>query len=119
MVTDALTGAGILETFGGRIADRRKRQRAVVEWPLRLWRAHQHVLDSYTVNVSSRGLYCCSPQPFSPGEALVGVLEIPGLGAQFESRKLLLRCELLVMRVDLLATAAIVELPAGSSTTRC
>jgi hypothetical protein len=100
MVADAPISAATVETFSWRIADRRKRQRVAVQWPLRLWRTHEHILDTCTVNVSSGGFYCVCSQPLSPGEALIAVLEIPACGTDGESQKLVLRCEVLVLRVE-------------------
>ncbi len=72
----------------------------VVQWPVRMWRVHEHLLDTYTVNVSSGGFYCVCSQPFSPGEMLIAVLEIPGACGDREPQKLLLRCEVLVLRIE-------------------
>ncbi len=91
------------EPLMGRIADRRKRQRVIVQWPVRIWRRNEHVLDACTVNISSGGLYCICPGPLSPGDTLIAILEIPGSSADRERPKLMLRCEILVLRVETLA----------------
>lgn len=100
-----VTGAPIstVETFIARITDRRKRQRVVVQWPVRVWRFHEYILDTHTVNVSSGGFYCICPRLFSLGETLTAVLEIPAVGSDREFQKLMLRCEALVLRVEALA----------------
>lgn len=103
MVTDAPISAGIVESFIGRIGDRRKRQRLVVQWPLRLWRNGEHIVDTFTVNVSSGGFYCICRQRFSPGETLLALLEIPKPGTDRESSKIVLCCEALVLRVEIVA----------------
>jgi hypothetical protein len=102
MVTGAPHSTETTATSEAGIADRRKRQRVVVSWPLRVWKAHEPCLEICTVNVSSGGFYCLCPQPFSPGETLIAVLEIPGAGSDRELEKLLLRCEVLVLRVETL-----------------
>ncbi len=58
------------------------------------------MLDTVTVNLSSSGLFWLTPQAFSPGESLAGILDIGGPGAGREAHKLMLRCELVVLRVD-------------------
>lgn len=100
MVTGAPHSTETTAAFQEAITNRRKRQRVVVSWPLRVWKAHEPCLEICTVNVSSGGFYFFCPQPFSPGEALIAVLEIPGAGPDRESEKLLLRCEILVLRVE-------------------
>ncbi len=71
-----------------------------------MWRVHELIIDTFTVNISSGGFYCLSCQPFSPGETLIAVLEIPGPGADGESERLVLRCEVLVLRVQALIDSA-------------
>lgn len=84
----------------GRIQERRARRRLTVQWPLRVWRQDKPVLDTLTANLSSSGVFWPSPQEFPPGERLAGILEIGGPGADREPHKLMLRCELVVLRVD-------------------
>lgn len=102
MVADAPFSTDTAETFNVRIADRRKRRRLAVQWPVRMWRMHKQVLDTYTVNVSSSGFYCVCSQPLSPGETLIAVLEIPGPGGDREFQKVVLRCGVLVLRIETL-----------------
>lgn len=99
MVAGPPISTGTAEASIGRIADRRARHRIVTQWPLRLWRMHEHVVDTDTVNVSSAGFYCVSSKRFYPGETLIAVLEIPAPGVQ-ALQHLLLRCEALVLRVE-------------------
>lgn len=95
MITDAP-----VQTFCGRIANRRLRPRIVVQWPLYVWRGHEHLFDTVTMNVSSGGFYCLCTEPFSPGENLTAVLEMPGHGTDQQSGKLILRCDIVVLRVE-------------------
>lgn len=90
------------EALTGRIPDRRKRPRLAVQWPLQLWRVAEHVLETFTINVSSSGFYYPSTQPFSVGESLVALLEIPGAAADREFQNVVLRCEVIVLRVEML-----------------
>lgn len=101
MVTDAPIST--LEGFSGRTIERRRRQRIVVQWPVRLWKLQQDPLDTHTVNVSSDGFFCICARALSPGETLPAVLEIPGSGTDHASQKLMLRCDVLVVRVETLS----------------
>lgn len=73
-----------------------------VQWPLRLGRPHEPVLDTCTANVSSGGFYFRSTQAFLAGESLVAVLEIPNPSRDFGLQNLTLHCEVLVVRVETL-----------------
>ncbi len=102
MVTDAPVSNGIMESLNGNIADRRTRKRVVAQWPVRMWKGRQPICNAFTINVSSSGFFCCSRQPFSPGDSLTALLEIPSPGSDLESQKLTLRCEIIVLRVEAL-----------------
>jgi hypothetical protein len=81
-------------------SERRKRARASLRWIARLRRpsSDEELIEVYTVNVSSDGLYCVSPVPFHPGETLECFLEIPALTDHHEARTL--RCLVLVVRLE-------------------
>ncbi|MBV9497917.1 MAG: PilZ domain-containing protein [Acidobacteriaceae bacterium] len=100
MVTDAPVSTGIMESLIGDLADRRKRKRVAVQWPVQMWKSRHPVSDALTVNVSSGGFYCCSGRPFSPGDHLTALLAIPSPGSNLESQRLTLRCEVVVLRVE-------------------
>jgi hypothetical protein len=79
--------------------ERRKRARATLRWTAQLRRpSSEDLIDTYTLNVSSEGLYCISPVPFEPGETLQCLLEIPAFDGQREPRTLY--CEATVVRLD-------------------
>ncbi len=81
-------------------AERRRRARVRVHWPIVLFpnQAGADPVETITQNLSSRGFYCLSGQPFIPGELLRCRLRIPmhGPGAG-ESH---LECRVRVVRVE-------------------
>lgn len=88
----------------GAVADRRKRLRARLHWPVRLSGAsHPRVIETTTENLSSTGFYCFSEDGFARGERLDCVIAIP-TQAPGDIRMLFLRCRVEVMRVDETAT---------------
>jgi hypothetical protein len=105
MVTEAPASTEIVDIFIGRIAERRRRNRVIVQWAVRIYRSNEHILDTCTVNVSSGGFYCVCSQPLSAGEDLIALLEIPGGDADHQCRKLVLHCEVLVLRVEALSNS--------------
>lgn len=91
------------EKCADRHQERRGRPRLGVEWPLHVWRSQEDAADGVTANLSSSGVYWISTQRFSVGETLTAIVALGGLGADREPHKLLLRCELMVLRVEELA----------------
>jgi hypothetical protein len=102
MASDSPTNTEFFEPLTGRTPERRKRRRVAVQWQLRIWKSPQDCLFTRTVNISTDGFYCLSPEPLTPGDALIAILEIPQVGAAQDYRALLLRCEISVLRVETL-----------------
>jgi hypothetical protein len=102
MATDAPHGVASNKMPNQRIAERRKRERLPAQWPVRLWRDFANFVEALTLNVSSHGLYCRCPQPFSAGERVIAFLEIPIAHAGRECHRLVLRCEVYVLWVEAL-----------------
>lgn len=52
--------------------DQRKRHRLALRLPLLLSRlnSEQHPIATETLNISTDGFYCTTPEPFAPGERL-------------------------------------------------
>src|SRR5579862_9683668 len=98
---EALTppvGRGNLATSA--TAERRKRARVRVHWPILLFlgQTGEDKVETITQNLSSEGFYCLSRKPFTVGELLLCTLQIPttGLGGG-ESH---LECRARVGRVE-------------------
>src|SRR5579875_1763680 len=88
------------QTLTGGVPDRRKRRRLVAQWPLQIWSLDEYLLDTSTTNASSSGFYFLSPRSLSPGDSLLALLSMPGVAAHSDCQNLVLRCEVLVMRVE-------------------
>jgi hypothetical protein len=102
MASDSPSNTGSLAPFTERTPERRKRKRLAVRWRLRIWLSPQECLFTYTVNISTDGFYCLSPQAVTPGKMLTAILEIPPPDTTQEHGALLLRCEISVLRVETL-----------------
>ena len=62
--------------------DRRRRPRLRLSWGGQLCRGEGHAaIRTETDNLSSKGFYCTSQEPFSPGDRLTCELFIPGTTA--------------------------------------
>jgi hypothetical protein len=75
-------------------SDRRKRKRASLHWPVRLFRqSGKPPVESTTENLSSEGLYCITREPFKRGEHLQCMIVIPetAVGLEFP---ILLECHI-------------------------
>lgn len=94
-------GAGILESVIQHV-DRRGQYRIAAHWIIRLVRTGQKSVEACTVNVSSAGFCCLCPEPFFAGETLIALLEIPELGPDRQLETLVLRCEVVVLRAEVL-----------------
>lgn len=91
------------EASNGCIPERRKRERFRACWGVHLWKGAGHAVDALTSDVSSGGFYIRCPEPFAPGNKITAFLEIPGGGADEGSPKLVLRCDVRVLRIETLA----------------
>jgi hypothetical protein len=79
--------------------DRRKRKRASLHWPVRLFRRPEgQSIQSITENLSSEGLYCITKEPFKPGERLRCEIVIPATFG-LES-PIVLECHVTIRRVE-------------------
>jgi PilZ domain-containing protein len=81
-------------------ADRRKRKRVPLHWPVRLFRHEGQAVESTTENLSSEGFYCISNEPFKPGERLQCVMAIPGGSVGSSEAFVLLQGHVTVTRVE-------------------
>jgi hypothetical protein len=81
-------------------AERRRRVRSPVHWPVRLFRNHkgEDTVETITQDLSSRGFYCLSKKQFAVGELLRCTLQIPTNDPG--GRESHLECHVLVVRVD-------------------
>ncbi len=83
------------------LIERRKQGRIDVRWPLRLVRKQGDVpVATYTKNVSNQGLFCYSPESFSPGEMLTCTIDIPAWKPGGPNEILTLECTLQVIWVE-------------------
>jgi hypothetical protein len=72
-------GRGNPDTAKSVQAERRRRARVCVHWPVLLFpnRIGEDAVETITQNLSSRGFYCLSSKPFTVGELLLCTLQIP------------------------------------------
>lgn len=102
MAVDTSNGKLNTGTSKGRIVERRKRERFRAQWRVRLWSASGEIVEALTANVSSGGFYCYSSKQFSEGDRVRALLEMKGGSAEGEAPKLVLRCDIEVLRVEAL-----------------
>jgi hypothetical protein len=81
-------------------AERRKRARMGLVWPVRLtWADGARSVDSNTRNLSSQGFYCIAEEPFEVGDWLDCVLALPQ-AYDAEGSGYCLCCRVEVVRVE-------------------
>jgi hypothetical protein len=87
-------------------AERRRRNRMAVHWPLRVAaRDNGHSVDGVTEDLSSSGFCFISPGPFRPGELVEWVLAVPAQGTG--RADLMLRGSAQVVRVREVSPAGV------------
>lgn len=79
--------------------DRRRRRRFTANWHVRLLAQGRATVDACTVNVSSGGFYCRSPEPFSAGDNLTALLDLPSVLTDRHAG-VVLRCDVRVLRLE-------------------
>ena len=86
------------------IDDRRKRRRVALHWPMCLFReSGGPSVEGLTENLSSKGLYCITSEPFKPLERLQCEIVIPAtLGLE---SPIVIKCRLTIRRVEHLRSA--------------
>ncbi len=78
---------------------RRKRARVALRWAVYLKRpSAEGLVCAETQNLSSQGFYCFSPEPFTPGETINCILNLPALEGSSARRTLHARAT--VLRAD-------------------
>lgn len=80
--------------------DRRRRERVVLHWPVRLFPTEKPVVETATENISSEGFFCITKKPFKPGERLLCEIVIPLESFGSPEPPILLRCHVTVKRVE-------------------
>jgi hypothetical protein len=84
-----------------RPAERRKRNRVALHWPVRLFRPQGNlIIESTTENLTSDGFYCVSQESFQVGERLQSVIAIPADSFGCSDSPISLQCRVRVMRVE-------------------
>jgi hypothetical protein len=87
-------------------SERRQRERIMLRCPVELFvQSGDEVRHATTLNLSSRGLYCISELPFSPGERLRCRIELTPRRCQTEHDAVYLDCLVEVVRVERTADA--------------
>lgn len=87
-------------------ADRRKRARLRVHWPVQFRvNGSAATVDTFTEDLSSHGFYCRVATRFIPGEVRDCTLCVPARDPENESRSLRVPCRVRVLRVETLAEA--------------
>jgi|YNPBryBLVA2012_1023415.scaffolds.fasta_scaffold00036_53 hypothetical protein len=82
------------------LREQRTRRRMSLRWPLRLTRdGQERFVPAVTENLSSKGFYCLTAEPFALGEALTCRIEFP-LNHTARPRRIVLLCRAEVLRVE-------------------
>ena len=81
-------------------ADRRKRKRVALNWPVRLFQLGGPPVVTSTENLSSEGFYCILNQSFRVGERLHCEIVIPGESLGRVESPIRLRCDVTIRRVE-------------------
>jgi hypothetical protein len=82
-------------------AERRKRVRTTVHWPLLIFRSDAaEGIESTTLNLSSTGFFCLSRMSFDPGESLFCTLRVPSHDPEGRERLWILECRVRVRRAE-------------------
>jgi hypothetical protein len=91
-----------LEEPGTEPAERRKRVRTTVHWPVLFFpnEISTEGIESITVNLSSEGFYCLSRTLFTAGETLFCTLRVPSHDAGGHERDRILECRVCVKRAE-------------------
>ncbi len=78
--------------------DRRKRRRVPLQWPVQLLRQDPgQTISTTTLNLSSDGFYCVSPEPVDAGEVLRCSITIP----EDNGTSLSVWCRVRIVRVEI------------------
>lgn len=83
---------------GHAAADRRRRRRATVDWPVLLYDDAGAPVQTATRNLSSEGLYCTVPSLLA-GIARTCVIQVPPAGPE---PPVALECRIRVLRIEVL-----------------
>jgi PilZ domain len=81
-------------------ADRRRRTRWRVQWPIQFRGGPGGPVDTLTHDLSSDGFYCLTDAPFVPGEVRLCTLSVPANHPDDLTRRIPLRCRVRVVRVE-------------------
>lgn len=82
-------------------AERRKRMRTTVHWPILFFREHlAEGIESTTLNLSSSGFYCLSRTLFAVGESLFCTLRVRSHDPGGKERIWNLQCQVRVKRAE-------------------
>jgi hypothetical protein len=78
------------------LSERRKRRRILLHWPVQLLlRSAGEAIRTTTLNVSSDGFYCFSPEALDRGDVIRCTIAIPSSG-----NELRLRCRVRIVRIE-------------------
>lgn len=84
------------------MTERRQLPRIPLRCPVQLWSPHDGTFThSVTENLTGRGFFCLSEEPYSVGDELEATLELPTRGRPSNARGLLrLQCKVSVIRIS-------------------
>jgi hypothetical protein len=87
-----------------RAAERRKRVRAQLHWPISFaLPGTSETVETTTQDLSSHGFYCVANARFVPGEARYGILTVPTHHPIGQNRHLHVLCKVRIIRVEVTA----------------
>ena len=89
-----------LDPLTGRL-ERRRWIRTRLHWQVQFFGLGETgSVETTTQNLSSRGFYCTSPVPSTPGDRYVCTMKVPAHQPDSADRLLSLECQVRILRVD-------------------
>ena len=82
------------------LVERRKYERLPLRLPMRFINERASATSCLTENISSKGFYCVSPDPFVPGDRLEVELFLPAHNPGHGEKAVRLKCQVQVVRID-------------------
>lgn len=80
--------------------ERRRHERLPLRLPIRFIYEGPTSNSCFTENISTGGFYCVALNPFEAGDRLTAELSLPAHSPNRDEKRILLRCDVQVIRVD-------------------
>jgi hypothetical protein len=82
------------------LVERRKYERLPLRLPVRFINERASSASCFTENISTEGFYCVSPDAFVPGDLLEVELLLPAHNPGRREKRVRLKCQAQVVRID-------------------